>query len=120
LNRLFDSVQIQTIPFDKVYLIDDASPLKYDLHHDFVERIKLNENGGPARARNIGINKALDLGIKHFLFTDHDCILDKEWNEQMTGFLDNTEFAAVGGMTYSWGKTFLDYYHEINGTLAGK
>jgi hypothetical protein len=38
----------------------------------------------------------------------------------MTAFLDSTEFAAVGGMTYSWGKTLLDYYHDINGTLAGK
>ena len=120
LNRLFDSVQVQTKPFDKVYLIDDASPLEYDLQYDFVEQIKLNENSGPARARNIGITKALDSGIKHILFTDHDCILDKEWNEQMTGFLDKTDFAAVGGMTYSYGKTFLDYYHEINGTLAGK
>lgn len=120
LNRLFDSISVQTMPFNMVYLIDDASPLKYDLQHAFVEQIKLSENGGPARARNVGINKALDHGIKHLLFTDHDCILDKEWNEQMTGFLDKTDFAAVGGMTYSWGKTLLDYYHEINGTLAGK
>ena len=29
LNRLLDSVQNQTQPFDKVYVIDDASPLKY-------------------------------------------------------------------------------------------
>ena len=120
LNRLLDSVQEQTKPFDKVCLIDDASPLKYELRHSFVEQIRLSENGGPARARNVGINKALSLEIKHLLFTDHDCILDKEWNEQMTTFLARTEFAAVGGMTHSWGKTFLDYYHDINGTLAGK
>lgn len=120
LNRLLDSVQEQTKPFDKVFVINDASPLKYNLRHNFVEYINLNENGGPARARNIGIDKALKLGIKHLLFTDHDCILDKEWNKQMTAFLDNNDFAAVGGMTYSWGKTFLDYYHDINGTLSGK
>lgn len=120
LNRLIESVKKQTTPFDKVYVIDDASPLKHDVRHDFIEHILLNENGGPARARNVGIDKALSLGMKHILFTDHDCILDKDWNEQMTSFLDKTEFAAVGGMTYSWGKTIYDYYHDINGTLAGK
>ena len=120
LNRLMDSVKSQIKLFDKVYLIDDASPLKYELRYDFVDQIILKENGGPARARNVGIEKSLDLGIQHLLFTDHDCILDKEWNEQMTSFLDQTDFAAVGGMTYSWGKTLLDYYHDINGTLAGK
>ena len=38
----------------------------------------------------------------------------------MTNFLDRTEFAAVGGMTFSYGKTLYDYYHDINGTLNGK
>ena len=120
LDRLFDSVQKQTQPIDKVYLIDDASPLKYKVRHDFVEQIFLTENGGPAKARNIGIDKALNLGFQFLLFTDHDCILDKDWSKEMTSFLATTEFGAVGGMTYSWGKTILDYYHDINGTLAGK
>jgi GT2 family glycosyltransferase len=120
LNRLLVSVRAQTKPFDKVYLIHDASPLKYDLRHDFVEHIVLDENGGPAKARNVGIDKALASGIQHLLFTDHDCILDERWNAEMISFLDSTDFAAVGGMTYSWGKTIYDHYHDINGTLAGK
>lgn len=120
LDRLFESVENQTQPFDLVYLIDDASPYSYQPNHSFVEHIRLTKNGGPAKARNVGIDRALALGMQHILFTDHDCILDKEWNAQMTSFLDKSEFAAVGGMTYSWGKTILDYYHDINGTLAGK
>jgi GT2 family glycosyltransferase len=120
LDRLFDSVQKQTQPFERVLLIDDASPLKYKVRHAFVDQIILNENAGPARARNIGIEIATDFGSKNLLFTDHDCILDVDWNKEMTSFLDKSEFGAVGGMTYSWGKTFLDYYHDINGTLAGK
>lgn len=48
LNRLFDSVQAQTKQFDKVYLI------------------------GPAKARNVGIDKAPALNIQHLLFTDMD------------------------------------------------
>jgi len=120
LHRLLLSVQHQTKTFDMVYVVDDASPYDYTLPFDFVEHLRLNENGGPAKARNIAIEKALALNAKYLLFTDHDCVLDKEWNEQMILFLEQSEFGAVGGMTYSYGKTLLDYYHDLNGTLAGK
>jgi GT2 family glycosyltransferase len=120
LNRLLISIKNQTKPFDKVYVIDDASPLTYDLLFDFVEHIKLTENGGPAKARNIAIEKALILKTNYLFFTDHDVILDKEWHCEMSSFLERTNFGAVGGMTYAYGKTLLDYYHDINGTLNGK
>ncbi len=103
-----------------VYVIDDASPLEYSISTRNVEHIRLQDNGGPARARNIGIDKSIELGTKHIFFTDHDCILDQSWNEQMIHFLDNSDFGAVGGMTYSYGKTLYDYYHDLNGTLNGK
>ena len=120
LKRVLGSVADQSVPFEHVYVVDDASPLNYSLEFDFVNHIKLSENGGPAKARNVGIEQALEQGAEHLFFTDHDCTLGKDWHEQMTTFLSRTEFAAVGGMTYSWGKTLLDYYHDINGTLAGK
>ena len=120
LNRLLISASNQTCQFDKVYVIDDASPMDYNLNYDFIEHIILPENGGPARARNIGIEKVLKLETQNILFTDHDCVLNKDWNEQMTSFLDNTKFGAVGGMTFSYGKSLYDYYHNINGTLNGK
>jgi GT2 family glycosyltransferase len=120
LTRLLESVQNQTLKFEKVLVIDDFSPFEYQLNSFNIEHIKQSENGGPAKARNVGIDKALSENAKHIFFTDHDCILDLQWNEQMTNFLDNTEFAAVGGMTFSYGKTLYDYYHDINGTLNGK
>ena len=120
LDRLLASAQRQTKPLDMIYVVDDASPLKYEIRHYHVEHVVLDKNGGPARARNIGIERALKLNFQNLLFTDHDCILDEHWHEQMTSFLDRSEFAAVGGMTQSWGNTLLDYYHDINGTLAGK
>ncbi len=58
LNRLLMSVHKQTEPFDAVYVVDDASPRRYKLPFNFVEHIRLSNNGGPARARNIGIEKA--------------------------------------------------------------
>lgn len=120
LDRLLESTQRQTKPFDKVYVVDDASPLKHEPRQHHVEHVVLAKNGGPATARNIGIERALKLNVQNLFFTDHDCVLDERWHEEMASFLDRMEFAAVGGMTYSWGKTLLDYYHDINGTLAGK
>lgn len=120
LKRLLNSIRDQTVPFERVYLVDDASLRHYSIESGLVDHIRLPSNGGPARARNVGIEKALAAGIRHLLFTDHDCVLDKAWNEQMTRFLQTTAFGAVGGMTSSWGKTLLDYYHDINGTLNGK
>jgi len=120
LNRLLESIKAQSELFEKVYLIDDKSPMKYMIKHNFVDLVELDENGGPAKARNKGISRALELGIKLLFFTDHDCVLDKYWNCHMSEFLNNTDFGAAGGMTYSLGKTIYDYYHNINGTLAGK
>jgi len=104
LDRLIDSVQAQSRPFEHVYLVDDASPLAYAPKYGFVDRIVLSQNGGPARARNVAIQQALKAGPQQLLFTDHDCILDVDWNRSMTTFLQRTEYSAVGGMTYSWGK----------------
>ena len=120
LKRLLDSVRDQTLPFEHVYLVDDASPVDYPVDHAFVEHIKLPTNGGPARARNVGIERALAAGTDYLFFTDHDCVLDPTWNEEMCRFLDLTTFGAVGGMTRSYGSTWLDYYHDLNGTLNGK
>lgn len=121
LNRLLVSVQEQTLPFERVIVVDDNSPSAFELNSELpLELIQLKDNGGPARARNRGIDIALKAGVQNLLFTDHDCILDKNWNKEMSSFLDSTSFAAAGGMTYAWGNTLLDYYHDINGTLAGK
>lgn len=120
LMRLLSSVASQTVPFEHVYLVDDASPRRFAVDADVVEHIRLPANGGPARARNVAIAKALASGAEHLLFTDHDCVLDRAWNEEMSKFLKTTSFGAVGGMTRSWGTTLLDYYHDINGTLNGK
>jgi len=120
LLRLLDSVRDQSTPFSRVYVVDDASPLKYSLADRDVDHLVLETNGGPAKARNVAVAKALTAGHELIFFTDHDCILNRDWHGHMARFLSDTNFAAVGGMTYSLGSTLLDRYHEINGTLAGK
>ncbi|MFZ4580778.1 MAG: glycosyltransferase family 2 protein, partial [Myxococcota bacterium] len=120
LDRLLRSAREQTLPFDRVYVVDDASPRRYAVPTDGVEHVLLPANGGPAKARNVAIDRALSQGTEHLLFTDRDVVLDRAWNEQMTGFLQTTAVGAVGGRTYSLGSTLLDYYHDVNGTLNGK
>ncbi len=120
VHRLLDSVRSQSTPFSSVYVVDDASPLRYSLAGHDVEYVALQTNGGPARARNVAVASALAAGHENVFFTDHDCILDRDWHANMSRFLAESSFAAVGGMTYSWGTTLLDRYHEVNGTLAGK
>jgi GT2 family glycosyltransferase len=120
LLRLLDSVRAQSIPFDHVYVVDDASPFRYLLSGHQVEHVVLPANGGPARARNVAVNRALDARHSQIFFTDHDCVLDADWHQHMSRYLSTTGFAAVGGMTYAWGSTLLDRYHDLNGTLSGK
>lgn len=120
LFRLLRSVRGQTLAFERVYLVDDASPLHYEVRDADVVHIRLSTNGGPARARNVAIDRALAAGARHLLFTDHDCVLDTMWNREMAQFLDSRSFGAVGGLTSAFGSTLLDYYHDINGTLNGK
>lgn len=75
LNRLLGSISEQCTAFEHVYLVDDASPLSYTVPPGLVDHIRLLSNGGPARARNVGIDRALARGAEHLLFTDHDCVL---------------------------------------------
>src|SRR5690349_19296063 len=68
-------------------LVDDASPFApRDLPPCF-EVIRLSENAGPARARNVGMDRALSLGAEHILFTDHDCVLDPGWATALSSIL---------------------------------
>lgn len=105
LFRLLDSVREQTKVFSRVYVVDDASPLQYSLADHDVDHMLLEKNCGPARARNVAVTKALAAGHELIFFTDHDCILDRDWHSHMARYLADTNFAAAGGMTYSWGST---------------
>src|SRR5262249_39354898 len=79
IERLLRSVREQSVLFDHVYVVDDASPTDYEIDRGTAERIRLGKNGGPARARNVGIDRAVAAGADHILFTDHDCVLDRGW-----------------------------------------
>lgn len=100
---------------DKHIIVDDGSPYNISL---LGQIIKLRHNMGPANARNVGMQRALELGADNIFFTDLDCELQPGWGKAFTEYLRMRVIA--GGLTYSYGDTFLDRYHNINGTLNGR
>ena len=120
LTRLLESTKKQSKGLDSIFVIDDASPLQFDYSAQNVEIAHQIHNGGPAIARNLGIQKALDDGCSHILFTDHDCILHPNWTKEITTFLDSEKIESAGGLTLAYGKTLIDKFHDTNGTLNGR
>ncbi len=119
LRRLAESVVPQA-GLDAAIVIDDASPSAVaDLPASF-EVVRLVENGGPARARNVGIDWALSHGATTILFTDHDCVLEREWASALSSSLADGGYGCVGGVTAALGGTLLDRFHDLNGTLNGR
>ncbi|RMH72667.1 MAG: glycosyltransferase family 2 protein [Gemmatimonadetes bacterium] len=120
LEMLIRTIQQQTRQPDWIILVDDASPFSYDLDSP-VEIIRLAPNGGPARARNAGKARAEELGADIIAFTDSDCRLSPTWVETIIeAFQTSREFQILSGNTLSYGNSWFDNYHEINGTLNGR
>lgn len=116
LRGLFSSA-VADPGIDRIVIVDDCSPLKYDLGRDC---IRLEKNQGPAHARNIGRERAFELGATNLFFTDHDCELMPGWGMAFDYFLRHNPYSIAGGITISAGNTLLDRYHDINGTLNGR
>lgn len=91
--------------FYQIIVVDDASPDDTaDMAESFVpaaqERgialkvLRLEQNGGPARARNAGAAMA---GGEIVVFTDSDCELTPDWLREMLSGFDDPDVAAVKG-----------------------
>lgn len=119
VERLIKSIKSQKRVADFVFLIDDCSPIEYDSFGYDIYR--LDENGGPAKARNYGIKLSKKANVDVIAFTDSDVILDCNWiKEIINAFCNNKYMQAISGKTISYGNTWFDKYHNINGTLNGR
>ena len=122
LRRLYETImQQKTLP-DYVIFVDDCSPHKYD-DKDFPKAkiIWKKQNSGPALARNIGLQFALSQGVDIIAFTDSDCVLSLDWLTSIKAtFIQNKNAQLISGNTLSYGKTWFDNYHSMNGTLNGR
>ncbi len=119
-KNLFESIENLEYKPDIVIVIDDESPLTYDIPKQF---LKLNNevNSGPAKARNRGIETALNNEADIIAFADSDCILDKDWTKQIIfHFQQYHSSGIVSGNTISKDNHWFGTYHNINGTLNGR
>lgn len=120
LESLFESIENLEYKSDIVIVIDDESPLPYNIPKQF---LKLNNevNSGPAKARNRGIQTALNNEVDIIAFVDSDCILDKDWTKQIIfHFQQYHTCGIVSGNTISKDNHWFGTYHNINGTLNGR
>lgn len=120
LKNLFESIENLEYEPDIVIVIDDKSPLNYNIPKQF---LKLNNevNSGPAKARNRGIETALNNKADIIAFADSDCILDKDWTKQIIfHFQQYHTCDIVSGNTISKDNHWFGTYHNINGTLNGR
>lgn len=120
LANLIQSIKRQTLKPNEVIIIDDCSPINFTFPDNLkVERLEVNS--GPAKARNIGKNIALDSGSDIIAFTDTDCILSENWvSTIIQSFIDNRDFQILSGDTLAFDKCWFGIYHNINGTLNGR
>ena len=69
LREAVDSVLAQTVPDFECVVVDDGSPTPVEVHQDVRVRLVRRQNGGPAAARNTGLNAARG---RHVTFLDDD------------------------------------------------
>ena len=120
----------------KLIVVDDASPWDVSaivaavrcevaepslcLCHE-----RLPCNSGPAVARNRGIALSLAVpGLFGVLFLDTDCVPSESWLVEIScGLLRHAvggNNSIVAGRTRALGRTPLDAYHDLRGTLNGR
>lgn len=118
--NLLHSIDRQTLKPNEVIVIDDCSPINFTFP-ETVTVYRLEQNSGPAKARNIGKKLAVENGSDVIAFTDTDCILSEHWISTITqSFPDFKEFQILSGDTPAYDKVWFGTYHNINGTLNGR
>lgn len=98
--NLLDSLLNQTLPPHEVVFVDDGSTDKtgriiknYQRNHIFIKYI-YQKNSGPAKARNKAWENC-DCDV--CVFTDGDCVPEKNWLEEIVNPFNEREVGAVAG-----------------------
>lgn len=139
--ELISSLANQTYKVEQVILVDDCSPMPWYLssatgqneenlvklpaHTRLVRRPK---NHGPAAARSLGLGLAIAEHQAQIVnFIDSDCEAESHWVEAMVAAHYSelkkktaaSDGAILSGLTYGYGNTFVDKFHDHFGTLNG-
>jgi glycosyltransferase involved in cell wall biosynthesis len=120
ISNLLNSISKQALQPNEVIIIDDCSPISFSFPAS-VTFFRLEQNSGPAEARNIGKKLAIEHDSDIIAFTDTDCILSENWISSIVqSFLDFKDFQILSGDTSAHDKNWFGTYHNINGTLNGR
>lgn len=120
LFRLIHILKNQTFKVQNIIVIDDCSPYECKVP-DLVVYHRFIKNCGAGKARNKGIEIALNLFSDVILFTDVDCVPDINWvKSHVDVFISDKNVHIVSGNTKSLNKCWFGKYHELNGTLNGR
>lgn len=96
IEKCLESLCNQDYPYYEVIVVDDGSTdetVRICSTFKDVRAICL-DNGGPSRARNMGVSKARGEIV---VFTDGDCIAEKNWLSEIKNSFIAPEVAGVGG-----------------------
>jgi len=100
INKLLESLLVQTKMPDEIIIVDDGSKddtakiIKKFAAENPTIRYLYQKNAGPSAARNNAWkNSAADICI----FTDGDCVPQKNWIETMLPYFEDEKVGAVAG-----------------------
>jgi len=120
IQNLLESINKQSLKPKKVIIVDDCSPIDFQFPKDIIVH-RLSQNSGPAKARNIGKQIAIEKQTDIIAFTDTDCILAEKWIETISkSFIHHKNYQILSGNTTSYDRHWFGEYHNINGTLNGR
>ncbi|MFM8394800.1 MAG: glycosyltransferase [Acidobacteriota bacterium] len=116
IGRTIEALLGQTRPADEIIIVDDGSTdqtAQALARFGGQIRVVRRPNGGPAAARNSGIEVARG-GL--IAFTDSDCVPAADWLASLcAGFAGDPEgrIAGVGGVVRGDGETLTDQYIDL-------